>query len=67
MKLIKEYECDYEPTTEEIELGMKIAQVENCIVILKWFVGYSGWYKIRIEKDTIFEECIKQIPDCYPV
>ena len=67
MKFIKNYECDKEPTNEEIRTGMNIANEEDCIVNLNWFFEYSGWYKIRIEKDTTFEECKKQIPDYYPV
>ena len=67
MKLIKNYECKSQPTDEEIKIGMKIANEEDCVVNLNWFFAYSGWYKIRIEKDTIFEDCKKQIPDCYPV
>lgn len=67
MKEIKDYECKYQPSEEEIRLGMNIASENDCIVNLKWFFPYSGWYKIRIEKDTTFEECTKQIPKCYPV
>lgn len=67
MKLIKNYECDREPTDEEIKIGMSVANEEDCIVNITWFFRYSGWYNIRIEKDTTFEECKKQIPDCYPV
>lgn len=67
MKLIKNYECDREPTDEEITIGMSVANEEDCIVNLKWFFPYSGWYTIRIGKDTTFEECKKQIPNCYPI
>lgn len=67
MKLILNYKCESEPSDEEINLGMDIANKEDCIVNLKWFVPYSGLYNIRIEKDTTFDECKKQIPDCYPV
>ena len=67
MKLIKNYECKFEPTKEEISMGKKIADKEDCIVNLKWFVGYSGWYNIRIEKGTTFDECMEQIPKYYPM
>jgi hypothetical protein len=66
MKLIKNYECEREPTKEEISLGKRIADKEDCIVNLKWFVRYSGWYNIRIEKGTTFDECMEQVPKCYP-
>ena len=67
MREIKNYECKFQPTEEEIKVGMNIANKNDCIVNLKWFFPYSGWYSIRIEKDTTFEECAKQIPKCYPV
>ena len=56
MKEIKNYECTFQPTEEEIKIGMNIANENDCIVNLKWFFPYSGWYNIRIEKDTTFEE-----------
>lgn len=67
MKEIKNYECKFQPTEEEIKIGMNIANENDCIVNLKWFFPYSGWYNMRIEKDTTFEECKEQIPKCYPV
>lgn len=67
MKIIKNYECKTQPTDEEINAGMNIATKEDCIVNLKWFHAYSGWYTIRIEKDTTFDECKLQIPKYYAV
>lgn len=67
MKLIKEYLCDWQPSEEEIREGMRTAQTESCVVRLNWFVGYSGWYRVIINEDTSFEECVKQIPKCYSV
>lgn len=67
MKLIKEFECEMQPTDEEIKIGMKIANEEDCIVNLNWLFPYSGWYSIKIEKGHSFDECKKQIPSCYPL
>jgi hypothetical protein len=46
---------------------MNIANENDCIVNLKWYRNYSGWYNVRIEKDMPFEKCMKQIPHIYPV
>jgi hypothetical protein len=67
MKLVKYYECETQPTDEEINVGMNIVAKEDCIVNLKWFHPNSGWYTIRIEKDTTFEKCKLQIPKYYAV
>lgn len=35
---IKDYYCESTPTYDEL------VQAKHCIVHLKWFVEYSGWY-----------------------
>ena len=68
MKLIKEYECDARtPSDEEILHGIEIANSEDCIVKLKWFFPYSGWYSLSIQKGMSFEECKNKLPKVYPV
>ena len=68
MKLVKEYECDSSrPEDEEIKECIEIANNEDCIVRLKWFFPYSGWYKLNVTKGMTFEECQDKLPKCYPV
>lgn len=68
MKQIKSYLCDNcTPTDEEIMQCIEIANVEDCIVELKWYSPYSGWYELCISKDMTFEECKNILPEVYPV
>ena len=70
MKLVKEYLHDgswITPNDEEIKECMEIANNEDCIVRLRWFVNYSGWYTLEVSKGMTFEECKSQLPTCYPV
>ena len=68
MKQIKYYECEScTPTNEEILQCIEIANNENCIVNLKWFFPYSGWYTLRIIKGMTFENCKEQLPKVYGV
>lgn len=70
MKLVKEYLYDgnhITPDDEEIKECIEIANREDCIVRLRWFVKYSGWYELSVTKGTTFEECKSQLPTCYPV
>lgn len=67
MTLIKEYWCDTQPKDEDIQEGMNIASSEHCIVVLKWFFPYSGYYKVTIKEGMSFEECFSQIPQSYPI
>lgn len=68
MKLVKEYLCDDSlPNEEEIKECMEIANEEDCIVRLRWFFTYSGWYELNIIKGMTFEECKDGLPKYYPV
>lgn len=68
MKLIKEYLCDNRtPSDEEIMECLEIANKEDCIVKLKWFFPYSGWYHLTATKDMTFEECKDKLPKVYGV
>ena len=68
MKLVKEYLCDDSiPNDEEIKECIEIANAEDCIVKLKWFFPYSGWYELKVSKGMTFEECKSKLPKCYPV
>lgn len=68
MKLVKEYLCDNRtPDNEEIKECIDIVNSEDCIVKLKWFFPYSGWYELKISKGMTFEECKNKLPKRYPV
>ena len=46
MKFVKEYQCDSRtPSDEEINECLDIAEKEDCIVKLRWYFPYSGWYE----------------------
>ena len=69
MKLVKEYISDDTlfPSDDEIKECVKIANDEDCIVRLKWYVEYSGWYTLTVTKGMTFDECRARIPTCYPL
>lgn len=54
MTLVKEYRCEGAPRNEEIQEGIKIASTEHCIVVLRWFIPYSGHYKVTIKEGMSF-------------
>lgn len=53
---IKYFYCDGTPLEEELKEALKLANDENCVVCLKWFVQYNGWLERYIHKDTNIEE-----------
>ncbi len=53
---IKYFYCDGTPTEEELKEAFKLANDENCVVCLKWFVQYNGWFERYVHKDTNIEE-----------
>ena len=61
MTPIKDYYCESTPTEEELKESLNIAINENCVVHLKWFVRYDGWYDRYIHKNTNIEEMNKQL------
>ncbi len=68
MKQIKEYLCDdKKPTDDEINNGVMIANSENCVVKLTWFVPYSGHYRLYITPGMSIEECREKLPRRYPL
>ena len=68
MKYIKEYLCDKEtPSDEEIQECLEIANKEDCIVKLTWFVRYNGWHNLLIKNGMTFEECKSKVPKIYGV
>lgn len=68
MKLIKEYLCDSStPNNEEIKECIEVANKEDCIVRLRWFFEYSGWYELNVTKGMTFEECKDQLPKYYTI
>lgn len=68
MKFVKEYQCDSRtPSDEEINECLDIAEKEDCIVKLRWYFPYSGWYERYIKKGMTFEECKNSLPKRYGV
>lgn len=68
MKLVKEYLCDNRtPSDEEIKECLEIVNKENCVVRLRWCVGYGGWYTLEVLNGMTFEECKSKLPTCYPL
>lgn len=72
LREVKVYKCDGIPQDRDIVEALDIVhQAEkediSIIVELKWFVPYSGRYKIEIdEKDTI-KSVRKKLPKTYGV
>ena len=65
MRPIKDFWCEYTPTDEEIKEAIKIASESDCVVILRWFVNYNGYYKRVITKETDFEKLKNGLPKIY--
>jgi len=52
--------CDHTPTIEEVKESLDIANKENCIVHLKWYIPYNGWNEYYIRKDDDIDEIMKR-------
>ena len=65
MKLVKEFLCDNTPTDSELIESLKIVESENCVVKLKWFVKWSGWYRLLIRSGMTLEDCKSKLPKVY--
>ena len=67
MRLVKEYRCDDRtPSDDEIRECLEIVK-EDCIVKLRWYFPYSGWYELFIDSSMTFEECKNKLPKRYGV
>lgn len=53
---IKEYLTELTPTLEDIKESILLAKKNNCIIHLKWFIEYSGWYDRYIRSTDNAEE-----------
>ena len=54
-----------EPTDKELEEAIKIASEENVIVIIHWYMKWSGWYKVRVKGTDTVESCRERMPKVY--
>lgn len=63
---LKIYLCD-RPHEDEIRQAMEISKRDNCIIELRWFVEYSGWYKALVEPGSTIQDVEKQIPKMYGI
>ena len=65
---VRNFKCDSStPSEDEIREGVQIANEAGCIVRLNWFFPYSGNYRLDIMPGNTFEDCVQQLPKCYPV
>lgn len=68
MRKIIEYQSDYNnPSREEIEEAVKIANLDQSIVKLKWYFPYSGNYSVLIYPEDSIEDIENKIPRTYGV
>lgn len=68
MRLVKEYICDdRKPTDDEIFQAILIAENNDCMVRLMWYVPYYGWSQLMIDKNMTLEDCKEKLPRRYPV
>lgn len=56
MTPLKSFVTNATPTWEELQEAKKIAEEEKCVVELKWFVKYNGWFNRYIYEDTDIEK-----------
>ena len=67
---IEEYVVDHEgiPTDEEIQQALRIREIydDTVLVVLKWFMNYSGWNQVDIwESDKTVDDVRKRMPKVY--
>lgn len=63
MRPIKEYECDspMNPSHEEIKKCVQIANIEDCIIKLDYFVKGIGWKTLVVRQGMTIENCKNQL------
>ena len=67
---IEEYVVDHEgiPTDEEIQQALRIKEIydDTVLVVLKWYMNYSGWHQVDIlESDKTVDDVRKRMPKVY--
>lgn len=67
---IEEYTVDHGgvPTDEEIQQALRIKEIydDTVLVVLKWYMNYSGWYQVDIlESDKTADDVRKRMPKVY--
>lgn len=50
---IKQYWIEDTPKIEDVEMAFRIVKEQNVVVQLKWYVEYSGSYRVFIHPDDI--------------
>ena len=53
---VKEFWTNGTPNHEELVAASEMAMKEDCVVRLKWFVQYDGWYERYVFWNTNIEE-----------
>ena len=68
MVRLKEFKTSFVvPSDDEIRHGIQIAKEEGCIVRIYYFVPYSGYFHLDIDKDSTFDECHRIVNSGRPI
>ena len=63
MKPIREYECDnpLAPTHDEIKRCVQMANIEDSIIKLDFYVKGKGWETLVVKQGMTIETCKNQL------
>ena len=64
---VKEFIADRHPSKEDLQKCIDIADSENCIIHLKWFIQYNGWNDRYIHPGAKLEEILDRLPKVYGI
>ena len=64
---VKEYISNGHPSDEDIQQCIDIANSQNCIIHLKWFIQYNGWNDRYIYPGSNLEETLDRLPKIYGI
>ena len=67
IKPIKEFWCNGHPSKDDLQECIEIANKEDCIIHLKWFIQYNGWNDRYIHPNSNLEEILDKLPKIYGV
>lgn len=65
--IVKEFISDNHPSKEDLQKCIDIANSENCIIHLKWFIQYNGWNDRYIYPEDKLEEILDRLPKVYGI
>lgn len=64
---IKEFLSEGHPSIDDICECLEVANTENCVVHLKWFIPYNGWNDRYIRPGERADKIVDALPKIYGV